>query len=164
MLQKVNVICDIGLISENFNQTQINQNNQYLVDLSMNSGNNYSNLIEFFAKSSNLVTTVNRYYLKIQDVIPIITSIINTLIIIIKILLSRLIDNNYYQEILDNIINYKTLQLENINLENVIRIKFKKRVKVTDENKFHAASNEIRLKSNIEDCVAKLDPIEDFKV
>ena len=128
MLQKVNVICDIGLISENFNQTQINQNNQYLVDLSMNSGNNYSNLIEFFAKSSNLVTTVNRYYLKIQDVIPIITSIINTLIIIIKILLSRLIDNNYYQEILDNIINYKTLQLENINLENVIRIKFKKRV------------------------------------
>ena len=136
MLQKVNVICDIGLISENFNQTQINQNNQYLVDLSMNSGNNYSNLIEFFAKSSNLVTTVNRYYLKIQDVIPIITSIINTLILIIKILLSRLIDNNYYQEILDNIINYKTLQLENINLENVIRIKFKKRVKVTDENKF----------------------------
>ena len=127
MLQKVNVICDIGLISENFNQTQINQNNQYLVDLSMNSGNNYSNLIEFFAKSSNLVTTVNRYYLKIQDVIPIITSIINSLIIIIKILLCRLIDNNYYQEILDNIINYKTLQLENINLENVIRIKFKKK-------------------------------------
>ena len=106
---------------------------------------------------------MNRYYLKIQDVIPIKTSMINSLIIIIKILLSRLIDNNYYQEILDNIINYKTLQLENINLENVINIKFNKKVKVTDENNFHAASNDNRLKSNIEDWVAKLDISDDFK-
>ena len=69
---------DIGLVSEYLNYTQLYQNDLSFADLTKYENSKSTLLMDFFVYSNNKLTTVNRYYLKLQDVLTIVISIMNT--------------------------------------------------------------------------------------
>ena len=160
-LMRVNVLSDIGFVSQYLNYTQLYQNDLSLADVTINGNSSRELLMNFFVYSNNKLTTVNRYYLKLQDVMTIIISIMNTLIMLFKILFYKFIDKNYYDEILDEIINYNTLKSENTNLDDRVKIIIKKKDNDNNEDNINYLSKEIKLNSNNNHAIAKLD--EDFK-
>jgi hypothetical protein len=78
-----------------------------------------------------------------------------------KILFYKFIDKDYYDEILDEIINYKTLKSENTNFEDRVKMIIKKKDNDNNEDNINDLSKEIKLNSNNNHAIAKLD--EDFK-
>ena len=156
-LMRVNVLSDIGFVSQYLNYTQLYQNDLSLADVTIYGNSNSNTLINFFVYSNNKLTTVNRYYLKLQDVMTILISIMNTIIMLFKILLYKFIDKDYYDEILDEIINYKTLKSENTNFEHLIHLNLKTKNNQYNENYIDIISQEIKLKTNNNDDLAEKD-------
>ena len=160
-LMRVNVLSDIGFVSQYLNYTQLYQNDLSMADVTIYGNSNSNILMSFYVYSNNKLTTVNRYYLKLQDVMTIVISIMNTIIMLFKILLYKFIDKDYYDEILEEIINYKTLKSDNTNLYDRVKIIIKKKDNDNNEDNINDLSKEIKLDSNNNDAIAKLD--EDFK-
>ena len=156
-LLRVNVSSDIGLVSEYLNYTQLYQNDLSLADFTIYENSKSTLLMDFYVYSNNKLTTVNRYYLKLQDVLTILISLMKTLKMLYKILLYKFIDKDYYDEILDEIINYKTLKSDNTNFEHLIQLNLKTKNNEYNENYIDIISQEIKLNTNNNNDFAEID-------
>ena len=122
MLINTNVQSDVGLITESINNINLTTNDMFLQD-SYISSNNFNDpyLSSVFVTSNNKIIIVKRNYLKLQNVLAIISSLLITIMIIFKLTFKPFIDKIYYEDIVSEIISYNTLRRTPYNLvENLL--------------------------------------------
>ena len=108
LLSLVNVTSDIGLVYSQMNQTSLIQNDLKLVDVTLNTDAKNA-LTELFIYSNKSGTDVIRNYMRIQSALAIISTVMRLVFKVFKIVFKDWIDVEFYESIIDKIINYKTV-------------------------------------------------------
>ena len=115
MLTYTVVESDIGLLSEIMNQTKLISNEIYFKDVSPLMNYDIPILDIVNVNSYNKIIKVERHYLKLQNVLTIINTIIHFSVIICQIILNPFINKIYHEEIITQILSSKTLKHKEFN-------------------------------------------------